>query len=172
MLAALVTRQLVFDGLVSGLVFGLLAMGIVLVYRATRVINFAVGNMGLVGAGLFVLLAVQYGVPYWLALVVALAVGTLYGAMIELTSSAGCSTRRASSCWWPPSASPSCRWRSSPPTPRSTCRAPGSRRPSARSTDRVGPDHRRRSSSILIVVPIVAAVPRRGSSPARRSARA
>ena len=38
--------------LVTGLVFGLLAMGIVLVYRATRVINFAVGNMGLVGAGL------------------------------------------------------------------------------------------------------------------------
>ena len=43
----LVTRQLVFDGFVSGLVFGLLALGIVLVYRATRVINFAVGNMGL-----------------------------------------------------------------------------------------------------------------------------
>ena len=52
-----------FDGLTSGLVYGLLAMGIVLVYRATRVINFAVGNMGLVGAGLFVLLVVQYNVP-------------------------------------------------------------------------------------------------------------
>ena len=85
MLATLVTRQLLFDGFVSGLVFGLLAMGIVLVYRATRVINFAVGNMGLVGAGLFVLLVVQYGVP-----VLARprsspsSVGTLYGALIEL----------------------------------------------------------------------------------------
>jgi ABC-type branched-subunit amino acid transport system ATPase component/ABC-type branched-subunit amino acid transport system permease subunit len=83
-LATWVTRQLVFDGVVSGLVFGLLALGIVLVYRATRVINFAVGNMGLVGAGLFVLLAVQYGVPYWLAAMVALAVGALYGAVVEL----------------------------------------------------------------------------------------
>ena len=46
----MVTRQLVFDGVINGLVFGLLAMGIVLVYRSTRVINFAVGNIGLVGA--------------------------------------------------------------------------------------------------------------------------
>ena len=85
MLATLVTRQLVFDGFISGLVFGLLALGIVLVYRATRVINFAVGNMGLIGAGLFALLTVQYNVPYWLALAVALAAGTLYGALLELT---------------------------------------------------------------------------------------
>src|SRR5688572_29876469 len=60
-------------------------MGIVLVYRATRVINFAVGGLGMVGTGLFVLLAVQYEVPYWLAALIGLAVGTLYGAVIELT---------------------------------------------------------------------------------------
>ena len=83
-LATLLTRQLLFDGLVSGLVFGLLAMGIVLVYRATRVINFAVGNMGMVGAGLFALLVVQYSTPFWIAAVASLAVGTLYGAVIEL----------------------------------------------------------------------------------------
>ena len=65
--ATLVTQQLLFDGLISGLVFGLLAMGIVLVYRATRVINFAVGNMGIIGAGLIALLVVQYDVPFWLA---------------------------------------------------------------------------------------------------------
>ena len=84
MVAALFTRQLLFDGLTSGLVFGLLAMGIVLIYRATRVINFAVGNMGLVGSGLFVLLVVQYGLPYWLGAAVGLVVGTLYGIIVEL----------------------------------------------------------------------------------------
>jgi ABC-type branched-subunit amino acid transport system ATPase component/ABC-type branched-subunit amino acid transport system permease subunit len=84
LVATWITRQLAFDGLVSGLVFGLLAMGIVLVYRSTRVINFAVGNLGMVGAGLFLLLAVQYSVPYWLAGVAALAVGTAYGAVVEL----------------------------------------------------------------------------------------
>jgi branched-subunit amino acid ABC-type transport system permease component len=80
MLGMVMTRQVVFDGFVSGLVFGLLALGIVLVYRATRVINFAVGNMGLIGAGLLVLLVVQYDVPYWLALAAALVVGTIYGS--------------------------------------------------------------------------------------------
>ena len=84
LVATLVTQQVVFDGFVDGLVFGLLAMGIVLVYRATRVINFAVGNMGVVGAGLIALLVVQYQVPFWIAVPVGLAAGTLYGAVIEL----------------------------------------------------------------------------------------
>ena len=84
MVATLFTRQLVFDGVVSGMVFGLIAMGIVLVYRSTRVINFAVANLGLLGAGLFALLAAQYGVPFWLAAVAGLVVGTAYGAVVEL----------------------------------------------------------------------------------------
>src|SRR5258708_6374195 len=67
------------------MVFGLLALGIVLIYRATRVINFAVGNMGLIGAGLLVLMVVQYNVPYWIAVLAALAVGTLYGALLQVT---------------------------------------------------------------------------------------
>ena len=88
MIAALfgidVTNQLLFDGVINGLIIGLLAMGIVLVYRSTRVINFAVGNMGLVGATLLVILTVNYGVPFWLAAIVALVVGTLFGTIMEL----------------------------------------------------------------------------------------
>src|SRR6478735_6035040 len=49
-----------------------------------RVINFAVGNMGLVGATLLVILTVNYGVPFWLAAIVALVVGTLFGTIMEL----------------------------------------------------------------------------------------
>ena len=45
--AGMITRGTVFAGVVNGLVFGLLAMGIVLIYRSTKVINFAVGNMAL-----------------------------------------------------------------------------------------------------------------------------
>src|SRR6187455_432430 len=79
-----VTNQLVFDGFVNGLVIGLLAMGIVLVYRSTRVINFAVGNLGLVGAGLIALLDLQYGLPFWLAVVIGLVAGTVFAAAAEL----------------------------------------------------------------------------------------
>jgi len=78
------TLQLMFDGAVTGLVIGLLAMGIVLVHRSTRVINFAVANMGLVGSVLFALLVVRYHVPYWIALAVALLVGALFGAIVDL----------------------------------------------------------------------------------------
>ncbi len=83
-LAVWITRQLVFDGVVSGLVIGLLAMGLVLVYRATRVINFAVGNMGLIASSILALLVLNYHWPFWLSLFVALAIGTVFATVMEL----------------------------------------------------------------------------------------
>ena len=84
MLAAWVTSQIAFNGVVQGLVYGLLAMAIVLVYRSSKVINFAIGAMGLIGSSLLVLLTIQFGVPYWIALALALLAGVVYGAIIEL----------------------------------------------------------------------------------------
>ena len=78
------TRQLLFNGLVTGMVFGLVAMGVVLVYRSTRVINFAVANLGFLGAGLFALLVAQWNLPFWLAAPIGLIVAIIYGATIEL----------------------------------------------------------------------------------------
>ena len=57
-----INSQIVFDGIVQGLAIAVIAVGVVLVYRATRIINFAVGNMGVVGAALLSLLVVQYHV--------------------------------------------------------------------------------------------------------------
>ena len=84
-LAAWITQQLVFNGAVTGLVIGMLAMGIVLIYRSTRVINFAVGNLGLPAAGLFALMQIDWGFPFWIGLATALLIGTLAGALVELT---------------------------------------------------------------------------------------
>ena len=75
MLEGWFTRQLLFDGLITGMVFGLVAMGIVLIYRSTRVINFAVANIGFLGAGIFALLVAQWNVPFWLAAVIGIALG-------------------------------------------------------------------------------------------------
>jgi ABC-type branched-subunit amino acid transport system ATPase component/ABC-type branched-subunit amino acid transport system permease subunit len=77
--------QIVYDGVVQGLAIAVIAVGVVLVYRATRIINFAVGNMGVVGAVTLSLLVLQYNVPFWLALVVALAIGLAFGAIVETT---------------------------------------------------------------------------------------
>ena len=84
MLEGWFTRQLLFDGLITGMVFGLVAMGIVLIYRSTRVINFAVANIGFLGAGIFALLVAQWNVPFWLAAVIGIALGILFGAAVEL----------------------------------------------------------------------------------------
>ncbi|GJM37653.1 MAG: hypothetical protein DHS20C19_10200 [Acidimicrobiales bacterium] len=84
LLGAWITRQIMFWTLVQGLVFGLLAMGIVLIYRSTRVINFAVGNMGLPGATLMALLVINWNFPFWIAFVIALTVGALLGLVTEV----------------------------------------------------------------------------------------
>ena len=75
LIGAWVTRQILFWTIVQGLIFGLLAMGIVLIYRSTRVINFAVGNMGLPGATLFALRMINWNWPFWPALAVVLSIG-------------------------------------------------------------------------------------------------
>lgn len=79
------TRNVLFDSAVHGLNIGLLALGIVLTYRSTKVINFAVGNMGLPGATLFALLVVKWDWPFWPALVVSLLLGMGIGLAIDLT---------------------------------------------------------------------------------------
>jgi len=84
-LGAWFTVNLIADGVTNGLVFGMLAMGVVLIYRTTRVINFAVGNLGIIGSGLMALVVVENGWPFWIALAMALVVGTMIGAIIELS---------------------------------------------------------------------------------------
>jgi ABC-type branched-subunit amino acid transport system ATPase component/ABC-type branched-subunit amino acid transport system permease subunit len=84
-LSAIVTWNLLFKGVVGGLITGLVAMGIVLVYRSSRVINFAVGNMGVPAVALFAVMVGVHGWPYWPSLAIALVLGTLVGVLIELT---------------------------------------------------------------------------------------
>ena len=83
-IAATITRGTIFAGIVNGFVFGLLAMGIVLIYRSTKVINFAVGNMGLPGTAMFAVMVINYDFPFWIALVLSLAIGALIGTIVEL----------------------------------------------------------------------------------------
>ncbi|MEO0493341.1 MAG: ABC transporter permease, partial [Actinomycetota bacterium] len=51
---------------------------------STRVINFAVGNMGIPGATLFALMVINYGFPFWIALAAALVMGALIGLVTEV----------------------------------------------------------------------------------------
>lgn len=79
-----VTRQIVFNGLINGLTTALVALGIVLIFRSTKVINFAVGNMGLPAAALMALMTINYNLGFWFSLIVSLLVGALFAAVVEL----------------------------------------------------------------------------------------
>ena len=71
-------------GLLTGLSYAVLATGLVLVYRAARIINFAHGQIGAIGAAILVRLVLNYRWNFFVALVVAVAGGALVGAIVEL----------------------------------------------------------------------------------------
>ncbi len=72
------------QGLIFGTSYALLAMGLILIYRTTRIVNFAYGAMGAMPGSLTVGLFVAHGWNYWLAILVGVAVGVASGALIEM----------------------------------------------------------------------------------------
>ena len=84
MLAFTVTREFLFRGIVEGMIYGLVAMGIVLVFKATGVINFAQGQFGAAATLLMLVLTIKYDISYWLAFPAALLVGATLGGVTEL----------------------------------------------------------------------------------------
>jgi ABC-type branched-subunit amino acid transport system ATPase component/ABC-type branched-subunit amino acid transport system permease subunit len=78
------TSNLLVIGVVRGLIVSLIAMGIVLVYRSSRVINFAVGDLGVPAAALLAVMVGKSHWPYWPSLFLAVLTGTLTGTIVEL----------------------------------------------------------------------------------------
>ena len=76
--------QLLFTGVGIGAVYALVALGFVLIFRATNVVNFAQGEFSMVAAYLMVVFAVDLGWPYWLAFLIAIAGMALLGAVFNL----------------------------------------------------------------------------------------
>jgi branched-chain amino acid transport system permease protein len=65
--------QLVFQGVALGCVYALVALGFTVIYRASQVINFAQGSLLLVGAYLVSVFATGLNLPFWLAVIIAIA---------------------------------------------------------------------------------------------------
>ena len=75
--------QLLFSGLAVGAVYSLVALGFVLIIRATNVVNFAQGDFAMIGAFAMVTMLMTLKLPYWLAFVLALAVMTVFGVIFN-----------------------------------------------------------------------------------------
>src|SRR3954468_11790039 len=70
-------------GLITGTVTSLLAIGLILIYRTNRFINFAYGSMGSFGGVLAIGMYLQHHWSYWAILPLAVLAGVITGALIE-----------------------------------------------------------------------------------------
>lgn len=75
--------QLVVSGLALGSIYALLALSLVLINKATDVVNFAQGEMAMFGTFICFTLLIKTGLPLVLILVLALPIGGLLGLVTE-----------------------------------------------------------------------------------------
>jgi len=72
------------SGIAVGLLYGLLAFAIVLLYKSTGLANFAQGNMATLSTFVVYFAAARAGLPLWIALVIGLLASLALGLLIYL----------------------------------------------------------------------------------------
>ncbi|GAB7022038.1 branched-chain amino acid ABC transporter permease [Salidesulfovibrio brasiliensis] len=75
--------QLVITGLVVGSIYSLVALGFVIIFKATKVVNFAQGELVMVGAYVCFSLTVQYQIPFFISFLMTLGFSVLLGLVVE-----------------------------------------------------------------------------------------
>jgi branched-chain amino acid transport system permease protein len=76
--------QLLVNGLAAGCIYGLVALGFVLIYKATEMVNFAQGDLLMLGAfAAFTFIGI-FGLPYWLGLILAVLCMALFGFILDV----------------------------------------------------------------------------------------
>ncbi|HVB54559.1 MAG TPA: branched-chain amino acid ABC transporter permease [Candidatus Acidoferrales bacterium] len=73
---------LTVEGLVQGSIYAAVALALVLIWRATKVINFAQGAMAMFTTYV-ALVAIHHGLSYWVAFAIAIVCGFALGAVVE-----------------------------------------------------------------------------------------
>ncbi len=74
--------EILFNGLSMGAIYALMALGFVLIFKSTGVINFAQGELAMVGAFICYSFATMMNVPYIYAFFIALIGGIILGAAV------------------------------------------------------------------------------------------
>lgn len=72
----------ILSGLAMGSVYACVALAIVMIYQATRLVNFAQGEMAMLSTYLCWSM-IQAGLPYWVAFFLTVAISFVVGAAIE-----------------------------------------------------------------------------------------
>src|SRR3954470_1895534 len=82
--AHIIPTEILLLGLVYGSLYALIGMGVILVYRANRIVNFAQAQLGSVPAVVALLLIAKKGLPYPIAVLIAVLGGALLGGAVEV----------------------------------------------------------------------------------------
>ena len=77
-------QQVLLSGAMNGLAIGVMAVGVILIYRSCRVINFALGELGALSAAVFVRLVVNWHWNFYLGLGLTVVAGAVLGGVLEL----------------------------------------------------------------------------------------
>ena len=75
--------QLVISGIAQGCIYGLIALGFVLIYKATETVSFAQGDLMMLGAFCGLAGMTFFGFPYWLAIASSVLAMALFGLLME-----------------------------------------------------------------------------------------
>jgi branched-chain amino acid transport system permease protein len=75
--------QLVISGISQGCIYGLIALGFVLIYKATETVSFAQGELMMLGAFCGLASMTFLGFPFWLAVLSAIAAMAAFGVLLE-----------------------------------------------------------------------------------------
>ncbi len=75
--------QVLFSGIAAGSVYALIALAMVIIYRTTEVLNFAQGDMAMMSTYVGLALMLSGGVPFFVAVLLALAFAAALGALAE-----------------------------------------------------------------------------------------
>jgi branched-chain amino acid transport system permease protein len=75
--------QLVVNGAASGCIYGLIALGFVLIYKATEMVNFAQGDIMMLGGFVAFSLIAHFHLPYWVGGVLAILITAAFGYALD-----------------------------------------------------------------------------------------
>lgn len=75
--------QVIVTGIATGGVYGLIALGFVLIFKATGILNLATGAIMTLGAYICLTVLEQLGAPFWLAFLGTLGFAVLLGFVLE-----------------------------------------------------------------------------------------
>ena len=75
--------QILISGVAQGCIYGLIALGFVLIYKTTETVSFVQGDLMMLGAFIGLALMTFLGFPFWIAVLAAVVAMGLFGVVLE-----------------------------------------------------------------------------------------